>query len=58
MRQPAEHIAQLEYRPVVSSPISPSWCVSVNDLAMSKSASTWAYGDAGTRYLQIDSECA
>jgi hypothetical protein len=32
--------------------------VTVNDLALSKSASTWAYGDAGTHYLQIDSECA
>jgi len=32
--------------------------VTVNDLALNKSASTWAYGDAGTHYLQIDSECA
>jgi hypothetical protein len=32
--------------------------VSVNDLAMSKSATTWAYGDAGTHYLQVNSECA
>ena len=32
--------------------------VSVNDLAMSKSASTWAYGDAGTHYLAINSECS
>ena len=31
---------------------------SVNDLAMSKSSSTWAYGDAGTHYLEINSECA
>jgi Protein of unknown function (DUF2510) len=32
--------------------------VSVNDLAVSKSASTWGYDDAGSHYLQIDSECA
>ena len=32
--------------------------VSVNDLAMSKSASTWGYDDARTHYLQINSECA
>ncbi len=32
--------------------------VTVNDLAMSKSASTWAYSDAGSHYLEIDSECA
>jgi hypothetical protein len=32
--------------------------VAVNDLAMSKSASTWVYGDGGTRYLQINSECS
>ena len=32
--------------------------VSVNDLAMSKSASTWGYNDAGTHYLEINSECA
>jgi hypothetical protein len=32
--------------------------VSANDLAMSKSASTWAYNDGGTHYLQINSECA
>jgi hypothetical protein len=31
--------------------------VSVNDLAMSKGASTWGYDDAGTHYLQINSEC-
>jgi hypothetical protein len=24
---------------------------------MSKSSSTWAYGDAGTHYLEINSEC-
>ncbi len=29
----------------------------VNDLAMSKSSSTWAYGDAGVHYLEINSEC-
>jgi len=32
--------------------------LSVNDLAMSKSASTWAYDDAGTHFLQVNSECA
>jgi hypothetical protein len=32
--------------------------LSVNDLAMSKHASTWAYGDAGTHYLEVDSECS
>jgi len=32
--------------------------VTVNDLATSKSASTWGYDDAGTHYLEIDSECA
>ena len=32
--------------------------VSVNDMAMSKSASTWAYGDAGSHYLGINSECS
>lgn len=32
--------------------------VTVNDLAMSKSGSTWAYSDAGTHYLGIDSECS
>lgn len=32
--------------------------LSVNDLAMSKSASTWAYGDGGQHFLQINSECA
>jgi hypothetical protein len=32
--------------------------VSVNDLAMSKSASTWAYNDGGAHYLQVNSECA
>jgi hypothetical protein len=32
--------------------------VSADDLAVSKSASTWGYDDAGTHYLQIDSECA
>jgi hypothetical protein len=25
---------------------------------MSKSASTWAYDDGGTHYLEINSECA
>ena len=29
----------------------------VNDLAMSKSANTWAYNDGGTHYLEINSEC-
>lgn len=32
--------------------------VSVNDLAMSKSASTYAYNDAGTHYLEVNSECS
>jgi hypothetical protein len=32
--------------------------VSVNDLAMSRSGSTWAYGDAGTHYLAVNSECS
>ena len=32
--------------------------ISVNDLAMSKSASTWAYSDGGFHYLKINSECA
>jgi len=32
--------------------------VSVNDLAMSKSSSTWGYDDAGTHYLQVNSECS
>lgn len=32
--------------------------VSVNDLAMSKSSSTWAYSDGGTHYLEINSECS
>lgn len=32
--------------------------VLVNDLAMSKSGSTYAYEDAGTRDLEIDSECS
>lgn len=32
--------------------------LSVNDLAMSKSSSTWAYNDGGTHYLQINSECS
>jgi hypothetical protein len=31
--------------------------VSVNDLAMSKTSSTWAYNDGGTHYLEINSEC-
>lgn len=31
--------------------------VEVNDLAMSKTSSTWVYGDAGAHYLAIDSEC-
>jgi hypothetical protein len=31
--------------------------VNVNDLATSKSGSSWAYNDAGTHYLEIDSEC-
>ena len=30
----------------------------VNALAMSKSASTYAYNDAGTHYLEINSECS
>ncbi len=32
--------------------------VSVNDLAASKSASTWAYNDSGTHYLAVNSECS
>ena len=32
--------------------------VTVNDLGMSKSASTWGYDDAGTHYLEVDSECS
>lgn len=32
--------------------------VDVNDLAVSKTGSTWAYDDAGTHYLEINSECA
>ena len=32
--------------------------VEVNDLAMSKSSSTWAYNDSGTHYLEINSECS
>lgn len=32
--------------------------VMVNDLATGKTASTYAYGDAGTHYLEINSECS
>jgi hypothetical protein len=32
--------------------------LSVNDLAMSKSSSTWAYNDGGTHYLEVNSECS
>jgi hypothetical protein len=32
--------------------------LAVNDLAMKKSASTWAYDDAGTHYLAVNSECS
>jgi hypothetical protein len=32
--------------------------LSVNDLAKGKAGSTWAYNDAGTHYLQINSECS
>ena len=32
--------------------------VTVNDLAMSKSSSTWAYNDGGRHYLEINSECS
>ena len=32
--------------------------VTVNVLATSKTASSWAYGDAGSHYLEIDSECS
>lgn len=32
--------------------------VTVNDLAMSKSAVTYAYNDAGTHYLEVSSECS
>lgn len=35
-----------------------NFALSVNDLAMSNSSSTWAYDDGGTHYLQINSECA
>jgi hypothetical protein len=31
---------------------------SVNQLGTGKSGSTYAYGDAGTHYLQINSECS
>jgi hypothetical protein len=31
--------------------------VDVNDLAVTKTGSTWAYDDSGTHYLEIDSEC-
>lgn len=31
--------------------------VDVNDLAMTKKGSTWAYDDSGSHYLEIDSEC-
>jgi hypothetical protein len=32
--------------------------VTVTDLALSKSATTYAYNDAGTHYLEINSECS
>jgi hypothetical protein len=32
--------------------------VSVNDLSMARSASTWAYNDGGTHYLAVNSECS
>jgi hypothetical protein len=32
--------------------------VIINDLAMSKSATSWAYGDAGKHYLEVNSECS
>lgn len=32
--------------------------VDVNDLANGKTASTWAYDDAGRHYLQVISECS
>jgi hypothetical protein len=32
--------------------------VSVNDLAMSKTGSTYAYADGGTHYLEVNSECS
>lgn len=31
---------------------------SVNDLAASKTSSTWAYNDGGTHYLEVNSECS
>lgn len=31
--------------------------VTVNELSAGKSGSTWAYSDAGTHYLQVNSEC-
>jgi hypothetical protein len=31
--------------------------VDVNDLAVSKTGSTWGYDDSGTHYLEINSEC-
>jgi hypothetical protein len=32
--------------------------VTVNELAASKTGTSWAYGDAGSHYLEIDSECS
>jgi hypothetical protein len=32
--------------------------VSVNELSAGQSGSTWAYGDAGTHYLAVNSECS
>jgi hypothetical protein len=33
------------------------FALSVNDLTMSKSCSTWAHDDVGPHFLQINSEC-
>ena len=32
--------------------------VSVNELSAGQTGSTWAYGDAGTHYLEVNSECS
>ena len=31
--------------------------VTVNQLGAGKSGTSWAYGDAGSHYLEVDSEC-
>jgi hypothetical protein len=30
----------------------------VNDMALRKHGTTWSYGDAGTHFLNVDSECS